>query len=193
MEHSTLKELVESILRCPPSFGWSTQGLGMLRFRLGEFARLQVWHPDLRIAGVSDIHTHPWSFTSTIVVGDIQDNLYKEVGAKDYFSEPYIKQGIRCGVGSGTVGELLGGSEKVLLRSDYTSLYDEGRTYFHSDTDIHSTSAAVGTVTLLEREPNGSCQAAIYWPEHEKWVSAQPRDVVPSEVQHIIQSALRRF
>lgn len=194
MLHSSLKQLVKTILQSPPSEGWSIQGLGMLRLSLAGGFRLQIWHPSLRATGVSDVHSHPWSFRSTVLVGEITNRRYTVM--RDTIPQVFCRQEIKCGVGSGVTGEMFGPVEKVGLLPWSIDEITEGHSYEQHADEIHRTTFSPGTVTLLERHMHKSMlkpSAAVFWAASETWVSAAPRTVFPYEVQHIFDAALRRL
>ena len=78
---NSMEEYLEHSLNFPDMAAWTVQGFGLLRcypFRETKDVRLHIWNSDLRIEHVSDIHTHPWDFTSHIICGYIHNHLYEE-------------------------------------------------------------------------------------------------------------------
>src|SRR5882672_1685770 len=70
--------MVKQILDNCGDYEWSIQGFGMLRTNISEYLRLHIWDSRCRVDDVSDIHTHPWNFSSTVIAGWLTNNVYLE-------------------------------------------------------------------------------------------------------------------
>jgi len=68
----------------------------MLRTYLSDDkrVRLHVWHSEAAVPDVTDKHTHPWGFLSTVVAGVVHDQPFWEVTRR-----PKPWPGELCGVG----------------------------------------------------------------------------------------------
>jgi hypothetical protein len=71
---------VHMVMRLGTKLEWTVQGFGMMRTYLDEAKRyrLNIWDPDLRVAGCSIIHNHPWHLTSLICSGTMMNVRYLE-------------------------------------------------------------------------------------------------------------------
>jgi hypothetical protein len=188
-DHQLLKATVATILRHPEAFGgaWSLQGLGMLRLYLNPSLRLHVWSTKHAVDNVSEIHTHPWHFRSTIVAGKLTNVLY-ETSVNNGI--PTMEQRLQCGAG----GCLKDQPREVFLIPSCDSVYNEGASYNQHAEDIHASHPEDGTVTIIERtiaaDPD---HAFVYWPAGQKWVSAEPRTASREEIQQITSNALAKW
>jgi hypothetical protein len=165
--------------------GWSLQGFGMLRLYLSKDVRLHVWDKRFQVPNVSLIHTHPWDFTSRIVVGVMRNTRFMEGRGN-----PHMKSQIGCGVGGGLVGT----PERVSLIGGFPERFSGGGVYHQRATEIHASDYDDGTVTVVTRAVRGDPDHAdVYWPDGEQWVSAEPRPATPDEVASIIGYSLQRW
>lgn len=189
MTNETRKESVRAILENASAYEWSLQGLGMLRLYLSENVRLHVWDSNFAVPGVSRMHTHPWDFESTIVVGELTNCLWKETkrnGSAHYFN----RQLLQCGPG----GCLKGEPDVVRLGPLREKTYGEGKSYREQAEQIHSTRALRGTVTIVRREFKADRDHAhVFWPVGTEWGSAEPRPATAEEVAAITGYALARW
>ena len=80
MTTDMVRKILESAAYDPRARNWTVQGFGMLRCYLddGQVQRLHIWTAALRVPGVSDIHTLPWEFDSTVFAGRIINKRYME-------------------------------------------------------------------------------------------------------------------
>lgn len=102
--------MLKFILENADKFEWSVQGLGMFRLYLDETTRLHIWSKDFKVLDVSEIHNHPWDFTSDILLGQVSNTIYEEVDPDDkpeIMLNPnvYIKQLLHCGENCHFLGE----------------------------------------------------------------------------------------
>ena len=180
------KLLIENILRHPKEFHWSTQGLGMLRIYLAQHTRLHIWDRSLLVPGVSPVHTHPWDFKSTVVVGLMRNTRFIEASSGERWNRVLIK----CGEDACTMGE----PEQILMQEQLSEQYREGDEYQQASTEIHLSHPEDGTVTIVERvfKPDTE-HAYVYWRGKGAWVDAKPRPATPDEVQSVTQRALETW
>jgi hypothetical protein len=178
--------LAKNILENPlaPGRNWSVQGLGMMRFYLNPNVRLHIWDRSLRVPGVSPIHTHPWNFTSYVVVG-VVDNIKYDVGEKS--GEAASRVQIQCGSDAVMTGEV----EALRLRIADVKTIRAGYSYWQDSREIHQSQPADGTVTLVVREPlTDPDHADVYWFGDGAWVDAKPRAATNEEVLRVTQHSL---
>lgn len=190
---------VRNILENCEHYEWTVQGFGFMRAKLSG-ARVHIWDSSLRTPHVSDVHTHPWPFTSTIISGELVNLRYYSLYASSSArinTMPYHCQQIQTGEGGGLIGEpdmcmLAAGSAEMYTSS--AILKGDIPSYSQESNEIHRTVAADGTVTLLER-PQGPPdeRAVVYWPLGASWISAEPRPATPDEVERVISYALVRW
>lgn len=181
------KPLVKNLLENAQQFtGWSLQGFGMLRLYLNSETRLHIWDNRYQVPGVSLLHTHPWDFTSRIVVGKVTNVRYERHGE----GQPFWEQLIRCGAGGGLCDLPIAAA----LMARAPEVYTAGQIYHQRAREIHETSYEDGTVTIIARafkeDPD---HARVFWPLGENWGSAEPRPATPREVEDIVSRSLERW
>jgi hypothetical protein len=179
------KSLVQKILEHPLGHEWTLQGLGMLRLYLDDKRRMHIWDDRFKAENVSEIHTHPWNFKSTIVAGIVRNQICIEAQGSPV---THWKQSIFCGAGGG----LEGIADRVRLMESEYQTYNEGDIYSELAHEIHVSTPERGTVTIVEREfLQDSDHAFVYWEggAHD-WVSAEPRPAEPYEVISICDNSL---
>jgi len=184
--------LVKSILEKAVHYKWTIQGFGMLRLYLSPTTRIHVWNSRYVIPGVSDIHDHPWDFTSTIVAGELKNARLKfEPG----LSGTYRGSKILCGAGAHLVGKLSGDEPEFFHRCTVASeAYYAGDSYRQHRSEVHQSFPADGTVTIVERVMSEDADhAMVYWPRNEEWVSAEPRPATSEEIVDITGYSLHRW
>jgi hypothetical protein len=170
------KLFVEQILRKATHYPWSIQGLGMLRLYLSKEVRLHLWDPTLAFPGASPIHTHPWDFTSKVVVGYVYNQIYVERDEEPNFHYQVLK----CGVGGGLVS---GESGTTSLRRLPLFSYQQGETYSERAEEIHESKPVRGTVTIVTRKFKADeDHARVFWRLGTSWGSAEPRPATPEEI-----------
>lgn len=180
------KLLVKNILENADHFKWTYQGLGMIRLYLSDSVRLHVWDPSQAVPGVTDIHTHPWDFTSYVITGRILDQRLHKNHAE--FGAPYLEQKIVCGPGGGMSDEPV---PYHLFRASYFNVL-EGESYVTTSYDIHKSTPDPGTVTILDRSfKDNRDEAYVYVPQGSQWVSAESRPATESEVVSFTSLALK--
>lgn len=193
MEFQVTRELVRKILERATSYKWTLQGFGMLRLYLGGCARLHVWHKDLAVPNVSDIHTHPWSLRSLVVCGRLHNVRFTEMDAPAEYLTHYAQE-LVTGEGGGLI------SKPRLVRLTPATLseyYAAGNVYSQGPSEIHVSYPEDGTVTVMERNEMDRAPAAwTYWPRTrgaDGWVSAEPRVATDVEVAKGVSLALTRI
>ncbi len=186
--------LVLSILKQWRSYQWTQQGFGFLRTKIENVGRIHIWDSSLRTRYVSDIHTHPWPLISTIISGELINQRY----VKDILDESHINyefpkyhmQSIATGEGGGLIDE----KKDTSLYFQTTQILGPGEQYQQTPDEIHRTIAQDGTVTLIER-PQGPPleEATVFWPIGTSWVSAEPVEAKPYDVERVINYAMARW
>lgn len=182
--------LVRWILENAPREAWSVQGFGFMRMYLNrgkESTRLHIWDSSLRIPNVSDIHTHPWSFNSTVVAGLLGNTRYLKHPGKQFHVQ-LLKAGENA--------RLLDKSRTVALEKSTIESYGPGESYHQAFDEIHRTNILIdGTVTLVERtvQVANPDHAYVYWPVNASWVDAEPRPATVLEWHTAIRNALKHF
>lgn len=184
-DFSITKEVIKGILKNAENFKWSLQGFGMLRLYLSESVRLHVWDDRYRVKDVSDIHTRPWDFHSTVIAGFITDNVYEFYpGGEEYSYSRML---------AGENAHLKGGTMPIELKRSF-KLYGENGTYNHSLDDIHNTHYQNGSVTLVARRFfNDRDHASVFWRKGKEWVDARPRPATNEEVKNICGYSLETW
>lgn len=177
------KSLVQKILEHPLGHDWTLQGLGMLRLYLDDKRRMHIWDDRFKVENVSEVHTHPWNFKSTIIAGTVRNQICDEVPGSPV---THKRQRIFCGPGGG----LEGIADRVRLMEREYQTYNEGDTYSELAREIHVSAPERGTVTIVEREfLEDNDHAYVYWEEGD-WVSAEPRPAEPYEIVSICDNSL---
>lgn len=190
---------VRTILAHPEAYEWTIQGLGMMRLYLSDEIRLHVWDHSLAVPGVTEIHNHPWDFTSHIIAGQMTNHVYI-AGARhgDYSSkpgfEPYQKAVLLCGT-----GQLDPIREEVWLEpwkpDGSGAVYLPGDIYYQNHWEIHRSEFVDGTVTLIVRRFTQADRdhAEVFWPRGDRFGSAEPRIATSEEVTQVSARALALF
>lgn len=179
-----------SILTRPLEHEWSVQGLGFMRTYLSETERLHLWHSSLKIHGATELHDHPWNFTSTVILGCVNQSRYEHNDSGSI----WMKQRILCGVGGGPVGESLKSPEQVSLFSPALESFYTGATYTQKADEIHKSFPLNDTVTVVTREfMEDADHANVYYRVGGEFVSAHPRPASRAEVLFITRSVLNTY
>lgn len=186
--------LVRSILEQWRAYEWTQQGFGFVRTKIQNVGRVHVWDSRLRTPLVSDVHTHPWPLRSTVISGELINQLFGEVfgdGAETTARAlRYHRQIIATGEGGGLVGE----PKDAALLPRPLELYVAGESYAQEPEEIHRTIAQDGTVTLIERSQGPPLEEAlVYWPRGMIWISAEPRPIEKWELEPTMNLALARW
>jgi hypothetical protein len=199
MNQFMVKSLVKAILQKPHQYDWTLQGFGMLRMYLPgpRDYRLHIWDNNYRVKNVSDIHTHPWNFTSYVVAGVVENIRWieKQIQYKEGVEGPgnyYWKQDIHCGTGGCIVGE----PKRVVMSQGLRQTIYEGQDYHQQYIEKHQSFPETGTVTIVDRivPPGQSVDMAyVYWPEKEQWVTAEPRIATHEEISDICNRSLEKW
>lgn len=185
------RALVKAILEHADAYAWTLQGLGMLRTYISPELRLHVWSGDARSDGVSEIHTHPWQFSSLVIAGRVVNVRFDETQNSNRGTlDTYKRQAILCGEGGGLVGD----PDTVHLAARQQETYLEGHIYQQRADEIHRSLPEDGTVTLIYRQfLEDADHAYVYWPEDCEWGSAEPRPATDDEVARIVGVALDKW
>ena len=183
---------------------WTVQGFGMMRTYLDpeKTWRLNVYHPDLMIPGVSVHHNHPWNFTSWILGGVLtnvrytsktEPAMFQHSGTEGeaQFDFARIMTGIKSNVGDAGASSGVEAQGSCWL-TPYS--YDEYRAwqwYEMDHADIHETRYTPGCVTINRRVRVGSGEHAdVFWPHGTPWVSAKPRLATQDEIRMVCSAGL---
>jgi hypothetical protein len=198
MTLSTTQQLTQSILEHPHEREWSLQGLGMLRTYLDpeKTVRLHVWTEAGANEGVSELHTHPWDFSSVVIAGEVLNQRFARKGEvpasapANIGAQKWQQQTIRCGEGGGLEGD----PEEILLFALKAEHYPSGTRYRQSACEIHRSKPADGTVSIITRTFGADTEHAyVYFPVGQEWVSAEPRAATFDEVGRICKNALEKW
>lgn len=169
--------------------GWSAQGLGMLRKYIDDDRRfrLHVWYPGVRVPDVSELHTHPWDFTSLVIVGEICDHRYYNTSQADPGNVVYHCSQIQCGPNPKEPDKPM--QDRRLWESQVH--VQAGERYRQTSVQIHKTEAMPGTVTLIERKFQPDTEhALVFFAQGTKRVSAEPRPATRAELRAGLAQAL---
>ncbi len=182
-----VKRLIEDGLRGVGD--WETQGLGMLRLRVSREVRLHIWHKGLIYEPrPSEIHSHPWNFTSTVIVGRLDNIKYREVVGS--FAPNASIGTIKCGVGGGLLDD---STRPAQLREVGLHEYGPGESYSQMAEDLHATTFLDGTVTVIERTFKEDTEHAKVAYLGDKWITAEPRPATLDERKLAFKAALGLF
>lgn len=183
--------MLKKILERAEHYNWTIQGFGMLRLYLSREVRLHVWDPSRAFPGVSTIHTHPWDFTSEILVGRLTDLVYaKDYPGPNYHFKPHAmnQQQIMCGVGA-CVTSL---AKEVLLYAPKEGIaYRAGQSYTMRADEIHESIPDRGCVSIITRRFKADTEHAdVYYRAGTTWVASEPRPATPDEIRSMCDAAL---
>lgn len=179
--------LVREILNRANDFTWTVQGFGFLRTKIQNVGRIHVWDSRLAVPGVSTMHTHPWSFKSTIISGELMNARYVMTIDGQMLYQSSI---IQTGEGGGLIGDQL----PVRVNCAGVDHYSAGDSYTQEANDIHRSIAMDGTVTLLERQQGPADEKAhVFWPYGTTWISAEPRPAQEYEITSAVSAAIMRW
>jgi hypothetical protein len=183
--------------------GWSLQGFGMLRLYLSSDVRLHVWSDADIAEGVSEIHDHPWDFTSHVISGVVQNTRYRVDFPRSNSPDPTVtdnplmpwgrskpthwEEKIKCGPGGGALGD----ERLVVLVAQPVEVIKAGGTYSQRAYEVHDSAPSNGAVTVIHRSFHQDTEhARVFYPIGEKWGSAEPRPATAEEVHRIVGLAL---
>lgn len=186
-----MKNIILDRLYNYDQYEWSLQGFGFLRLYLDDdrVYRLHVWDDRYRVEGVSDIHNHPWSFTSQIIAGSLTNHLYHEQNTLDQFNTT-IKQRILTGENAKPSAP----PENTHLIRYSNTTYVQGSIYHQRADEIHRTYPSRGAITLIKREfEQDRDHADVYFPTGQEWVDAAPRRATKEEVKDIMENAISKL
>ena len=194
----TLREMqafAATILEKATAFQWSLQGFGMFRLYLSKDVRLHIWDDRFRVADVTDWHTHPWHFDSTVLCGNLRNERAKvdpcrQIEGRFIDTPNFLSHKIHCGEGGGLKGE----PTPVRLDIISAETYFTGQSYHQRADEIHRTTYTNGTITVCKRQfLLNTEEAYVYYPIGTPWVSAEPRRATEVEVMTMRELALVRL
>lgn len=189
MNNDKIKNKVREMLNNPLDYEWEIQGFGMLRTYIDANTRVQIWHNNYKIPNVTDIHTHPWDFTSFIIQGYMQNLCFIESKIEnETVPEDIIYN--RCLILTGEHAYVKE-KTKVILSRDTNIKYTNGMEYTHKKDVPHRTEYSNGTITVLTKNNiNKDSLAYSYTKGDSEWVSAAPRIATNEEVMFFVNEAL---
>lgn len=182
------KALVRWVLENSRREDWSVQGFGFMRMYLTRgdtSARVHIWNSKLRLEGVSDIHTHPWSFESLVVAG-LLGNVRWTPGTTGRSFDEYL-------LNAGEDARLLSSPKPVKLVEHVIERYGPGETYKQRHDEIHSNVICKeSTITVIARElqVENPDHARVFVPGGDEWGNAAPRPATAQEWHSIVGGAL---
>lgn len=185
---------IESILHHCDDYEWTTMGFGMIRTYLDSDKRfrLNVWDDRLQVANVSTVHDHPWSFTSWIFAGTLNNTIFDvhELGRVTRMRPTHAFHYIKTGEGGGPVEA----PQCAVLKPRPKLIYRPGSEYSQVLDQVHETLYERGTVTLNDRStPTESYTARVFWPYGTEWIDAMPRKATGVEIANAVEAALALF
>lgn len=180
------KDVIRGILHNALEFEWTLQGFGMLRLYMPNGARLHIWSKRHAVPDVTLIHTHPWSFRSTVIAGAMYNMRFVRVDS----IRTHYEQKILCGNGGGLREE----PRRVGLKELRPEFYHDGDSYEQHHDEIHASYPMTGTVTVINREfKDDPDHSFVFWPQGKQFISAEPRVATKEQVTEITQQSLRRW
>ena len=149
---------------------FAMQKLGVLRFQVPTDEHpdraLHLWNRDLKDRSASDIHSHPFDFSSIVLAGRIVNTQYEAVGR---FKGPYFGWVIRPGPNV-TVTDR---KQYALLLHDVDTIF-AGSSYRMDASEIHHTAFEDGTVTVVTKRRGKLADEAMVFDRNEEWGNAAP-------------------
>ena len=154
-------------------------------------SRLHIWHSSLVTPDATPLHTHPWNFTSEVILGQVRQNRYSiDTDGSVVHGRRYQRQRIICGEGGGVVGD----SDDVVLYTRPKEYYDVGDKYHQEAHEIHESYPIDSTITIITREYlEDTDHAFVFIPEGEEFGSAAPRPASRAEVLYITREVLHAY
>lgn len=191
MINTVEQALLRSALERADRYEWTVQGFGMVRTYLDGDAqrwRLNIWDDRLQTPGVSLIHDHPWSFTSFILCGRINNQRFAFEEITGTKATHFFKE-----IVTGPTGADASTHQVCQLAPKRPETYPAGHSYSQNLKEVHETRAQRGTVTLNDRTPPHTAYTArVFWPvDGNDWMAARPRPARWSEVESAVQAAMR--
>jgi hypothetical protein len=183
-----VRQILFGNLQYPWQYPWEQQSFGMLRLYLDpeKKRRLQIWDQRLAIPGNNAIHSHPWSFTSTIVAGTLFNQRY----------DMYLHGTLRATgykIRPGIEGEIIHGPIETLLQAHQIEVYGNGESYSQHSSELHITRFESGTITIIDRNVDA---------DDEVWSLAigdvppqfiKPRPANRGEIAAVCQAAFKKW
>ncbi len=180
MHRSLTEALVRSILEDPTGRPWRVSEIGLLGLRLdpaGEY-RLHLWDPESRTDD-DPIHDHPFDFASTVVVGEITNTIYDEnPSGLEYQRHRYDP-----------TDESRRSTDTIRL-SGTSARIAAGGSYEQSAHELHGSTQAQGTVTILRRTFVESPTLTVCRPSGRPWISGTARPASADELRRVTAAAL---
>ena len=182
-------EIVKNVMENPFNYEWELQGFGMLRTYIGENTRLQIWLKEFIVPNVTDVHTHPWDFTSYIYQGRITNYIFHESDTPRPYLDRYEEYD-RCLILTGE-NAFVHERNKVFLKIQDKVVYNKGKFYSHKKSIPHRISFMDGTITILRKSNIQEDSLAYSYVKgvDNEWVSAAPRPATKEEIQTFINAA----
>ncbi len=166
----------------PDRFEWRAHGNGFLKTYLDEQkrVRLNLWHHRFYRADVSHLHTHPWSLSSQILIGQLTNMRYKRlVGRRATHAEGRIN----CQDFRGVEGN----PNPICLERFTEEVYRACDIYSQRHDEIHETLAVDGTATIMTRYDAPTAGfASVFWPVGSEYGDATHHNLRPEEIEETI-------
>lgn len=177
--------ILRDVLEHPLDYPWRSHGIGMLRTYLDseKHWRLNLWHSRLLNPGISTMHTHPWSFESFVIAGELKNTRFsRRLSGRDramfgLYPTEFWEGIIPCGDHAPKQhddGPLIEGDpQRVWLAEQRTERYFHASQYQQAPEEIHDTGALNGTITVMHRTGyTEEGRASVFWPVGEPWGDA---------------------
>lgn len=182
-------EIVKKVMENPFDYEWELQGFGMLRTYIDKDTRLQIWLKEFIVPNVTDVHTHPWDFTSYIYQGRVTNYSFHESSTQRPYLDRYEEYD-RCLILTGEKA-FVHEKTKVFLQMCNTDIFTKGKIYKHRRDVPHRIRFTDGTITILTKSNIQEHNLAYSYVKgiDNEWVSAAPRPATKEEIQTFIDAA----
>lgn len=186
---TALRDATRKMLDNPFAYEWSIQGFGMLRCYLSNATRLHIWSKAHQ--KTSNIHDHPWDFTSIVLSGQIVDTNYivTRHGMAEHLTEQptHAMRTISCGPGGCPHDDVVG---VTLLETNRTH-HKLGAVYSLKHDDLHETKFSSGAVTIINRTFRENTEhARVVVPVGTEFEFIEPRPATREEVIAFVDQAI---
>lgn len=193
IEFNELRHYVRNALVHYDYHAWTIQGLGMMRAYLDPERkyRLHLWNQKARFEGVTEIHDHPWDFSSYVLSGYIEDTRFDAIWSGDAntsLQATHEAQLIECGPGGCAHGK----RRRVHLVPRGVQVYSAGQGYSARSDAIHLSRASQGAVSVIERSGDTG-RAHVFCELGKPWVSAETRPATRAEIREYVDLALANW
>jgi hypothetical protein len=157
-------------------------GLGFIQLKIDQEHRLHFYTPELPpIVPEEDIHNHRYDFTSTIIKGELTQEIFEvSEGDTHTIEEESCKQGVKCN------------SSIVPCRIQLISkqIFLEGSQYWINNTVFHRVSA-LNCITLVKRSEVKKELAKVIRPKGAISVCPFSKKIEESHLWEIVEMMLK--